>query len=386
LIEAQIFKSAKFVKYVKVEDRFRYIYHRLWSPGGVYDETDYSQFESHFINEVRDAIICEVYSYMLQDYEKAGPWMEKFREIIMSDMGQTILSKFFTAYFIFAEMSGEMDTSLNNGVTNCFLFDFFHFEAGNTQDEMNVDGKIKGVFEGDDGVTNHCSDNPVSGEVYKAAGFTIKMKTSKDIEDTDFCGVVGDADSFACTTDPRSALAGLGWTMSKYVGAKRPRQLELIRARGLSYLHQYRGSPIIQSAAQYCLRITKHIDMRRFIDKDRYMNNYDREQLLAAIAHYEQMTAVPPVSQGLRRVVESRFGVSVKDQLAIESYLDSLTKLQYFDSEVILGIMPTAYLDYANRYVGNSTEEFEPYVPKRFNNFALPYRPTHVVNWDSIPT
>lgn len=384
-VEKQIFKSAKFVKYVPVEDRFRYIYHRLWSPGGVYDETDYSQFESHFINEVRDAIMGEVYKHMLQGHWNFDQFWSAYKEIVMQEGGQCILSKFFRSEGIEAEMSGEMDTSLNNGVTNCFLFDFFHFEAGNTNDEQNVDGNVRGVFEGDDGVTTHVPNNPVSGEVYKSAGFTIKMKTSKDIEHTDFCGVMGDADSFDCTTDPRSVIAGLGWTMSKYVGAKRSRQLELIRARGLSYLHQYRGSPIIQSAAQYCLRITKHIDMRRFIEKDRYMNNYDREQLLAAIAHYEKMTAVPPVSQGLRRVVESRFGISVHNQLAIESYLDSLQKLQYFDNEVIYDIMPTAYLDYASRYVGDSKDQFEPYVVARYNNFALPLRPTHVTNWSSVP-
>jgi hypothetical protein len=385
LVEKQIFKSAKFVKYVKVEDRFRYIYNRIWSPAGVYDETDYSQFESHFINEVRDAIMGEVYSYMLGHLDMFTEWWENYVKTVMCTIGQWITSKFFSAKGVEAEMSGEMDTSLTNGVTNCFLYDFFHFMAGNTENHMNVEGKARGAFEGDDGVTTHIVDNPVSGTSYRSAGFDIKMKTSKDIRGTDFCGVIGETDTFMCTTDPRNCLAEFGWCMSKYVNSKRVRKLELLRAKALSYYHQYRGSPIIQALALYGLRITKHIDMQRFVSKDRYINNYDRDQLIAAIEYYGRNIEVPQVSPGLRHEVESRFGVSIRDQLSIESYLNDLTKLQFFDCPQIYDIMPNAFLDYASRYVQDSREEREPFVIKRYDNFNLSQRPHHVTNWSIIP-
>lgn len=371
-IEEQVFKSAKFAKYVPAEERWKYIFHRLWAPGAEYSTTDFDQYEAHFINEVKEAICMPIYTALTRDRLDRAEFLENYRRFIMSKQGQHLSNKFFETLFIELECSGEMDTSCNNGGTNSCLFDYFNFEAGFIPDEKNEDedSPNKQSAEGDDGVARNQPGNVVDSSVYRAAGFSVKMLRTFDIEETDFCGVVGESDTFKCTTDPRDVLGTFGYCLSKYVHCKRIRHLELLRAKSMSYLHQYRGSPIIQSLALYGLRVTKHVDMRRFFAKDRYTNRWDMERYLEAYEYLLKGNAVPPVAEGLRMVVESRFGVSHGDQISIEKYLDSLQEITFFNCNVMFDIMPDMYIDYGLRYSFWEGEISEPYVPCQYDNFA----------------
>ncbi len=221
-------------------------------------------------------------------------------------------------------------------------------------------------------MTRNDPDKVVDGALFRAAGFSMKQKIAFDLENTDFCGVVGEWDDFMCTTDPRDALGSFGWCLSRYVNCKRARYLELLRAKSLSYLFQYSRSPILQSLALYGLRVTKHIDMERFFERDRFTNRWKMDRYRYCYEQYKAKgLTVLPVHEGLRRVVESRFGVSVRDQEHIENYLDGLDRLTFFDNHVMYDIMPSMYIDYGNRYAYWEGQTPDPFIDAVYNNMPV---------------
>jgi len=368
--EKRMFESSKFAKYVPQRERWRFIFRRLWCPGAAYTTTDFDQFESHFINVVKEVLVIPMYSGLLRECQEVREtFLGNYRRFILAPQGQHLVSKYFELLFAELECSGEMDTSFNNGGSNACLFDFFNFEKDFVETETNTESPNQIVAEGDDGVSRNDPDKVVDGADYRKAGFMMKQIIVHNIEDTDFCGIYGESDDFMSTTDPRECLGTFGWCLSRYVNCKRPRLLELLRAKSMSYFDQYERSPIIQSLALYGMRVTKHIDMERYFKKDRYTNRWDMEQYLAA---YERLRSksltVLPVHEGLRRVVESRFGICVRDQIEIERYLDSLDRLTFFNNQTLFDIMPNMYIDYGLRYTYWEGECSEPFVDAVYDN------------------
>jgi hypothetical protein len=404
-IEHTIFKNSRFAKYVPVAMRNHYIYERLWAPAGVYSETDFSQFESHFVCDVNWAILAPIYATVLGISERQLMELESFLRksgmdncwadynilfdnglsridfmriymmVTNPEVGHLMNSGDWAISGIQAEMSGEMDTSCKNGVTNAFLYDFFNFQAGHG--DFN-----KGCFEGDDGVT--VNDVVVDGDVYAKAGFTIKMKTTFELPDTDFCGMVGSEFGKFTTTDPIKVILGFGWGNRGYVGARRVRRLELLRAKALSFLHEYRGSPIIQAFAARVEKLTRHINMKRFIDKDRVSSRYFKDMVIDALdaLNSGKFELLPP-DDDIRLVVETRFGVTRQHQIELENYFDTLVDLSPLRHPLLLFYAPHEYVWHDLCYVGCNREVFEPIVFRRYDNLKFLLR--HISNFDAVP-
>lgn len=314
LIEEQLYKHPSFIKHVPVPDRPSYIKDMLYNLGGTYVATDYTAYESHFTAEMMEACEFQLYDYMTKNLPGHDYFMELCRTVIA---GQNVCQyKQFDVYINATRMSGEMCTSLGNGFSNLMAFLFLCEENKAT---------CEGVVEGDDGLFRVTGDLPTT-EQFEELGFTIKIEVHQKLEEASFCGIIFDLDDCVNVTDPCDVLLNFGWAGTRYTQCSERRLLELLRAKSLSYLYQYPGCPVIQSLANYGLRVTKHIDMTRFMQKSR-INLWEREQLIEAYANRFSLIS-KAIPANTRDLVERKYGIKVEEQISIEKYLDSLNTIQ----------------------------------------------------------
>lgn len=414
-IEKKVFRDPSFAKYVPVDKRFAYLKARLYQPGAQYQWTDHSAFESVFTNEMVEAITLPLYEHVFGRHEKRNEFLSLYKQATMPRNGHKLVSKFYTIEGGEFECSGEMDTSLKNGAGNKFSNDqanaltvaateamrdlsvdfvlrFFasdesviqwledaeHSSLGplaNTAGNVTIALDHNVVCEGDDGI--EVASVPTHSNATNALGFTVKMEVGHSLSDGDFCCVDGDVDTGATVTNPIKVLGHFGWLGERYVTARRVRKLELLRARALSQKASYPDAPVIGALADYVLRVTSGIDMKRFFEKERRVGQYRMERFREA---YDQLATGPAVSRptaAMRAVVESRYGVLVSHQLLMEQFFREQKTLVFLDADVFKLYMPNDWVDYAARYTVESkdpTKEFSPLVMTTFDNFSSKLR------------
>jgi hypothetical protein len=316
-IEHVVYEHPAFIKHVPVADRPKTIFDRLQKQGATFIATDYTAFESHFTRQIMENLEFVLYKYMTQNtavYKEFTLIMDT----VLAGKNQCFF-KHFNMTINATRMSGEMCTSLGNGFSNLMLMLFACEQKGS---------KCEGFVEGDDGIFSINGPVPTT-EDFRLLGFNIKLDRHQRLSTASFCGIVFDEVDLVNVTNPLEVLCGFGWSKTTYVGARKTRKDELLRSKSLSLLHQYPGCPIIQSLGQYGMRITKHVNLNRMINKERSLSMWDREQILSAMAAYQEGKLKPmPVPINTRMLVETLYGVSVGDQIQIEQYLDSLNKNQ----------------------------------------------------------
>lgn len=338
LIEKEVFKHPAFIKYVPVHERPAYIMDRLYAEDTKYVATDYTAYESHFTRDVMENCEFILYEHMTKYLPGGAEFMALCRDVIAgSNVAQY---KTFDVFVSATRMSGEMNTSLGNGFANLMLFMY----ACNC-----VGSECVGVIEGDDGLNRVKGPIPTT-ELFEEMGFTIKLDVHDQIETASFCGILFDTVDLVNVTDPRSLLLDFGWAGTSYTPCKRKRHLELLRAKSLSYLHQYSGCPIAQELALYGLRITKHIDLTRFITKSRNLGHWQREKLIQAL---ERPGVARPVPQRTRALVEQLYGVDIAMQLSIEKYLSQLNHVQELWHWTFQFMFTRETMIYWDNYVGH---------------------------------
>lgn len=345
LIEEQLYNHPAFIKHIPVPDRPEYIRNLLHVLGGRYVATDYTAYESHFTAEMMESCEFLLYDYMTKNLPGHDDFMHLCRDVIA---GSNVCQyKMFDVKLEATRMSGEMNTSLGNGFSNLMAFLFLCHEKHS---------ECVGVVEGDDGLFRVIGEIPTA-EDFEKLGFTIKIELHSALEEASFCGIIFDLDDCVNVANPAQALLNFGWAGMRHVPCKSIRHMELLRAKSLSFLYQYPGCPIIQSLAQYGLRVTKHVDLSRFLEKTRAYDMHKRAILQAAWE--ERFTLVgKPVPKNTRDLVERKFGVTIGDQLAIEAYLDSLTTLQPLYHWTFDFIMSKASVEYFHQYVLSQKEDY----------------------------
>jgi len=363
-IEKVLFKMKWFIKKVPVRDRARHVWEAMYSPTARYYATDYSAFESHFDNRLMAEVEFQLYEYMTAALPNGADWYQLVRETLGDD--QTCQFKGFVAEGVQSRMSGEMCTSLGNSFANLMIFLFVCSKAG-IQEEA-----ITGFVEGDDGLFRFEAHQSIDDSLFTKLGLTIKIEKHDTLNQASFCGLIFDPESLIIITDPREVIADFGWAGPFYVHCGDVRLKELLRAKSLSFLHQYPGCPIVQSLAQYGLRMTNHVYIQRYLEKDRHLNMWEREQLLAAVEDFNSGVEIArPVSRRSRLIVEEMYGIPAEEQIRIENMLDSKSELSPID----LGLpdyMPAVWNDCWQEYVRPSQGDFPVAYSRRIGAFNLP--------------
>lgn len=339
LIEQAVYQHPAFIKKVPVNERPTYIRDLLYRTGAVYQCTDYSQYECSFTAEIMEACEFVLYDYMLGMHPEHDSFMHLMRGVIAGVNECTF--KHFNVRCPATRMSGEMNTSLGNGFSNLMLTLFLA--------EQNKCTHVAMVVEGDDGLASFVGTSPTR-EQYAQLGFNIKLEVVHELNKASFCGLIFDVDDLVNVTDPIEALVSFGWAMRAYTPYGHRKLMALLRCKALSYAHQYPGCPILQSLAKYALRMTRSYDVRFFIENDRNISMWDREQFRSALTAYRGIPDAP-VPDKTRLLVEEEFDISVADQLSIESYLDGLDRLAPLRHPAILRHVPLAWSYYYEHYV-----------------------------------
>lgn len=317
-IEKVVFACKYFIKKIPASKRVQYIMEQVYLHGAMYVCSDYSSFEAAFSAALMEACEFQVYEYIAGHVQGFGEWYRIITEALAGH--QTLKFKHFTAWTRATRMSGDMCTSLGNGVTNLLVALF-------VGEELQL-GEMRGVFEGDDGL--YCYQNGVPNKgFYEALGFSIKLETYSEIRLASFCGLVFVPETGTVCTDPSDVLSLIGWTSSRYYGSKRTKLLSLLRSKGLSLAYQYPGAPVVCRLAAYILRVTAGIDTR-WLETSRNVSAWDRAMIVEA-GHSAVCTTTDPLA---RLLVEEKWGWSVSKQLRVEAYLDGLDRVQPLNIEL----------------------------------------------------
>jgi len=348
-IEEVVYEHPSFIKHIPIPDRPGYITNMCYAPGAKYAATDYTSYESHFTKSMMEDCEFILYDHMVSCHPEASSKMKVIKKVLSGR--NKCLFKRFNLTLDATRMSGEMCTSLGNGFANLMFFLFACHEEGIV---------CKGVVEGDDGLFA-CTPRLPNKQTFENLGLTIKIDEHYGLETASFCGIIYDRMDNVNVTDPREILVNFGWSKTKYVGVKQSRKLELLRAKSLSFAYQYRGCPIVQSLAHYGLRVTRHIDLRRYINKCRSLSQWERDQLIEAMNWYSKVDKDKlkmSVPMNTRLLVQTQFDISLEHQIIIERYLDNLQTLQQLDLPEIYINMPEVCKDYFAKYVSYQESQY----------------------------
>lgn len=299
----------RFIKHVPVEERFDYIDSLFNENGGtLFVETDHTAFEAHMTPEVMRAVELQVYGYMLGNFPK------------MFSVIKSVLTgwnycrhKLMTIVIEGIRMSGEMCTSLGNGLTNLLVFLFICHIHDLTP--------MAGIVEGDDGLFALTTRAPTPEE-FLPIGMELKCVESGDWTALSFCGMTFERSSRTLLKDPWKVLVKFGWTHSQCMDGGDKVMCELLRAKAFSLACEAHGTPILSSLARYAERITRGNKVR--VDsRDAGGIIWKREELRRIDVVKKKMNDffLHEPSDATRAKYEQKFGVSVQDQLAIEDYL-----------------------------------------------------------------
>lgn len=369
-IEKVLFKMKWFIKKIPVRERASHVFERLYSVGAQYYATDYSAFESHFDSQLMGDVEFQLYEHMTRNIEGGAAFFKLVSDVIGSD--QTLFYKDFTALGIQSRMSGEMCTSLGNSFANLMIFLFVCSKAGIPEEEVD------GFVEGDDGLFRFYSDQKIDDEIFTKLGLTIKIEKHDALHTASFCGLVFDPNSLTIITDPRKVLAEFGWADPFYVKCNDVRLKELLKAKSMSFAHQFPGCPIVQSVAHYGMRMTRHINVQRLIDKSMTLGQWQRERLMEAMEWLKNGDITPVhVSDESRYIVESKFGITIAEQLEIEKIYDEKNDLTPVDLGFPL-FFPLEWTEYWSKYVHRDMGEF----PTCFPGAAYDNIPHATAEWD----
>lgn len=335
-VEKIVYEHPAFIKHVPVKDRPKFIRDRLFASGGVYISTDYEAFESLFTKELMQIVEFCLYRHMAKNL----PNRDDLIHHIESALGGTNVckNKFFSVTVPATRMSGDMCTSLGNGITNLVAMEFVLWL---------LDSRGIGVVEGDDGLFR--VDGPIpTDEHFRAIGLRIKIEVHNDLCSASFCGLIFDEIDLVNIVDPAKVLARFGWISAKYRCSKNSTKLKLLRCKALSLAYQYPGCPIIGELARYGLRVTRSIDVRGFVSQSRNLGSYERDLLSKAL-----LADVPYSEPTMRTriLMENVFGITLELQRKIEGYLQGLTDLVELDIPLADMFMPAVWYEYYNDYV-----------------------------------
>lgn len=382
-----VFKHKSFIKKIPEPDRPDYVMDLIYRPGAKYGISDFTAYESHFTPKLF-RLQSILYHHMMSRIPGGRQIVNEYISVVSGttkhnlDLNGARLSepeftswyesaknvcqgKFVTVIVKGKRLSGEMDTSLGNGVVNWTLFEC-------CKSLLQVEGEI--VVEGDDGLFRIDGVHFPTNELYHALGFIIDIIIVDDISKASFCGMLFDPSERVIITDPRKVMARIGIFPEKYHNARWTKKLALLRARGFSLVYQYGSCPIIGSIGRKILELTRSVDMRGFLE-DRFhaVNSYERELYQRALS--SEPKRAPPGDQ-TRLLVQELYGISVQEQIDIEHYYDNLESLVP-NIDVVDMLRPDffdpSWIQYAHHYAC-------------YNNDRTPVIPLsrHAATWDDI--
>jgi len=313
-IERVVFAFKGFIKKIPVSERPNFIMDNICIEGYKYMISDFSSFESSFGDLIqRNCEFCAYYALVGRN-EPMRRVLNICENVICGP--QRIYFRHFQAFIVARRMSGEMCTSLGNGLTN-MMVNLFNFERCGLPEP-------KFIVEGDDGLFTVPSDRePPSPDLYRELGFTIKTDCVENLEEASFCGLVFDSVERINVTDPLAYMCKFGWMNGMYHNSA-PRKLQtLLRVKALSCAYSYPGMPILWTMAKRVLKHTEDITdamVRRQVARSASMSQYEKDKWFVNLSTELDWTMQP--GPRTRELVARLYQIPVSMQLALEDRIE----------------------------------------------------------------
>jgi hypothetical protein len=151
------------------------------------------------------------------------------------------------------------------------------------------------------------------------------------LEDASFCGLVFDCVQKVALPDPRKHLLKMGWAARRYVNCSARKLNALLRLKGLSLLCSFPGAPVVQELALYALRVTKEATKYQLLKTARVAAEGDMYMHEAMVRAVFAAKRVKPVTAESRMLCERTYGLGVREQIRIETYLRNKKDLSPLD-------------------------------------------------------
>jgi hypothetical protein len=279
--------------------------------------SDYTAFESHMTPAVLEAVECAVYKYLLSE---TRPDLAEFMKRTLAGTNRCSTRSGVRYTVKGRRMSGDMQTSLGNSITNLCLALMVCHEAGD--DDPFI------IVEGDDALVG--TNFPLDSQLWEKAGFTIKVEEVESATTAGFCGkIFGEAGQVI--RDPIRFLQTFGWSEAA-VGAGRKVSAQLLLAKALSAAFETPHCPIVRAVADAAIQACPGIRPRWIYD-----------------GYHSKPGHVPEFdpSPSTRVLFERKFGISPEAQILLEARIRSgeMTAMCDFtpitDAEIFYGAFVT---------------------------------------------
>jgi len=333
VIESVIYEMPEFIKHTPVPERPAKVA-SLRKAGRHYYMSDFTAFESHFIAKIMVACELQFYKHILRDWVYCD-----FMCSVLSGINKLSSRLGFRASCLARRMTGEMFTSVGNGITNLMLAKFLCHKQGK---------ELYGFVEGDDGL--FATEAVLTEQMYAKLGFTIKLveiedpctcyPITKNVEPGSmaFCGLIF-SETGDIIKDFRKFFQGFGWT-SSFITAGDSIMMQLLRSKALSAIFETPQCPIIGVMARYALMKTRGVAISKTV-RDHLADGYH------TIPKDEM--SVPPFkpSPETRALYARIFGISENVQILVEKAIEA------GDFALVSEILPApdSSARYCSRYV-----------------------------------
>lgn len=270
--------------------------------------SDYSSFECHFTPEVMDAVEFECYRILLKNFPEQLHLLDVFK-------GKNIIeNKYVKATVHGVRMSGEMNTSFGNCISNLL---FMHFVA--SRNSMSV---VDAIVEGDDGLFVF-SGRPEK-RMFSDIGLNFKLEEAKPWL-ASFCGCVYNPETRQLHAHPIDALSKLSWSKHTDIYMSDSHRRTLMYSKCLSYLQNFTNVPIV---GPYCHAVC--CALRKYVVFDEFVKDHIRKELRWTGVPMDQFISMkyprPIVTDSERSFFEEITGIPADTQRRIEhELLASLT-------------------------------------------------------------
>jgi hypothetical protein len=369
-LEEQLFARPEFIKKIPRAQWPVYIRDRVGKPGYRCYSSDYSSFEANHVTPLQEATELKMARYVFQNLlHEYG-----VNDILTSDARKDLQSKLFSAWIKGTRSSGRMSTSVFNGYDNQIFNGFVLEEFCGATD-------IVCVVEGDDGLFVHNGHRDPEPWMFERLGLTIKIIVVDNWYEASFCGVVTHPDVLNTLASPWKVIFTCSWAGQSYLRAKEATLSKLAQVKGLSYLAQYPGAPVIQSVAIWMLRNSEYDPARLdelldWYQQQRGITFWDKQVIsdIRACQYIRDTNLFAhPISMGSREVVARVFGMDIETQALFESIFDGA------DSHVALPVelVPVKYRrqwDEFCRFRGKMDTELQ--VP---HHLPVPHNPQAIL-------
>jgi hypothetical protein len=339
--EKMVYQHPAFIKKIPVLDRPKYITDMLMAPGAVYVATDYTSFECHISAMMMEAVEFQFYRHMVGSCGFQNYLLGIFEQAVSGR--NNIINRFFDASCMARRMSGEMTTSLGNGLTNYVLMRFVCHEHDVVP--------LGGVVEGDDALFSFVGNIPTR-LMFRERGCLVKLDHYDDVSEAGFCGNIFDPGVGDVVTDPFKQLANFGWADKKYFNAGKKKKMALLRVKALSMLYQYSGCPILSTLAKRILFLTRSYSVSHVKITDAW-----KSQLLEEAKNFDFRSVLDKeVDIRTRYLVERQFEIPVKAQILIEEEIENL-ELGAWHCPTLKAFAPPNCLHFWDNFVIEKTPE-----------------------------